>query len=112
MKRRIDLIYRNKLRPEVIYCMLLGAVMLVCIGLAHVWVGLRQDDRTKELKKARQHITQLENEIRLMETELEKAQEQGRLAIQMRKFALPLEKFPGDEPIELPEPEISALQLP
>jgi hypothetical protein len=109
--KRIDLIYRNQLRPEIIFCLLFICAMLTIFGLAHVWMGIRKHDKSDELKKTQDRITQLDNEIEQLEIELERMQEAGRIAIRVNEFALDLKKISPTERIVLQEPEITPLAV-
>lgn len=89
------------LRPSLVLNILLVTVILGAFGVAHTWLGMRQQEKDREITQVQDRIQQLTNEIRRLEVDVNHRLSNGTLFSQMDSLGVKLQLIKPDEIINL-----------
>jgi hypothetical protein len=99
--RRLDLIYRNRLRPGLLLNIALAFVILAVIGASHGWMGVTLQKKQASLRTLEDDIVQLQNQITELEVKTGAFLSAGWMAKQMEAHQIQLRLIQPQEVIVL-----------
>lgn len=102
--KRAELIYRNSLRPGLVLNISLLGVLLALFGFAHTWLGMRLQEKDKSRRALEEQVTQLGNEIRRLEVDVNHLLSNGALVSRMHEKDVRLRLINPGEVITLDVP--------
>ena len=89
------------LRPSLVLNIILVVGILGVFGIAHTWLGMRHHEKDKEVKRLEDVITQVQNEIRRLEVDVNHRKSNGTLCNQMEALGIRLQLMQPREAILL-----------
>lgn len=89
------------LRPALVLNIILVTMILGVFGVAHTWLGMRQQEKDQEITQAQNRIQQLTKEIRRLEVDVNHRLSNGTLFSQMESMGVKLQLIKPDEIINL-----------
>lgn len=98
---------KNPIGAHVFFNVIITVLVLASLGVSYVWMGMRNQGTGKELKKIQASIETLEAEIELLKVDMDKAQENGRLAVMLEKLSGNVDLRDIDSAVELPMPKLA-----
>jgi cell division protein FtsL len=92
---------QSPLRPIIVLNIMLVVIILGIFGFSHTWLGMRQQEKEKEVKRLQEQIQQTQHEIRRLNVDVNHNMSNGALFTLIEDMNLQLQRFSDDEAILL-----------
>lgn len=89
------------LRPTLVLNIVLVTVLLGVFGVAHTWLGMRQQEKEREITQLQNRLQQLTNEIRRLEVDVNHRLSNGTLFSQMESMGMKLQLIQPSDVVNL-----------